>query len=182
MKRTTIALLFAVINFAAIAQNISEIQWISFEKATKQSLIDGKPIMIDVYTDWCGYCKKMDATTFKNPEIIHYINENFYAVKFDAETKERIAYKDTIYTNSRFVQGQRATPHDLTMVLTNNRPSYPTIVFLVENKGILAPVPGMQTVENLQPLLYYFGEKIYEYTNLWEAFYKGFTVKKIGGN
>lgn len=173
-----ISLLFVGVLFSQTTVN-KQIAWITLDQAIAKSKIDNKPIMLDVYTDWCGYCKKMDATTFQDTSVIRYINQHFYAVKINAESTNSIQYRDTVYTNSRWVEGQRATPHDFVLMLTNNRPSYPTLVYLVESKGIIAPVPGMQTVETIQPFLFYFGEKVYEITNLWEAFNKGYTAPKF---
>ena len=154
------------------------INWISFQDALKKSSIDKKPIFMDMYTDWCGYCKRMDATTFKDSALISYVNEHFYAVKFDAETIDKITYRDSVYTNSSYVPGQKKTAHDLAAKLTNNHLVYPTIIFLVEDRGIIAPVAGFQTPATIQPVLYYFGENVYLLTNLWEAFVKGYSVPK----
>uniref|UniRef100_A0A3Q2YUK7 Spermatogenesis-associated protein 20-like TRX domain-containing protein n=1 Tax=Hippocampus comes TaxID=109280 RepID=A0A3Q2YUK7_HIPCM len=49
-----------------------------------------KKVFIDIYTDWCGWCKKMDKDTFQNPEVAAYMNENFLMVKMDAEGKDPI--------------------------------------------------------------------------------------------
>jgi thioredoxin-related protein len=154
------------------------INWMSFQEALKKSAIDNKPILMDMYTDWCGYCKRMDATTFKDSALIAYVNEHFYAVKFDAETIDKITYRDSVYTNSSYIPGQKKTAHDLAAKLTGNHLVYPTLIFIVEDKKIIAPVPGFQTIETIQPVMYYFGEKVYNLTNLWEAFVKGYTVPK----
>ena len=54
-------------------------------------------VFIDLYTNWCGWCKRMDATTFSNQEIANYLNQNFYAVKLDAETKKSILFKGSVF-------------------------------------------------------------------------------------
>ena len=155
------------------------INWIPLQEAFAKSNIDNKPIFIDLYTDWCGYCKRMDALTFSDTSVISYINAHFYAVKFDAETMDKITYRDSVYTNSRYVQGQKKTAHDLAVRLTNNHLVYPTIILLIDNKNIIAPIPGFQTVETIQPYLFYFGEQVYTISNLWEAFLKGYSAPKF---
>ena len=51
-----------------------------------------KKIFMDVYTNWCGPCKLLDKNTFQNPDVSRYISEHFYAVKFNAEGTEEIAF------------------------------------------------------------------------------------------
>ncbi|HON52655.1 MAG TPA: thioredoxin family protein [Bacteroidales bacterium] len=181
MRRLFFLFLLVLFANSIFSQSVvnKTINWIPFEQALAKSKQDGKPVFLDIYTDWCGYCKRMDATTFQDTSVIRYVNQHFHAAKLNAETTKPISFRDTIYTNSRYVEGQRATPHDVVMVLTGNRPSYPTIVYILDSKGIIAPVPGMQTVETIQPFLFYFGEKVYETTNLWEAFNKGLTAPKF---
>lgn len=87
---------------------------------------DKKKIVVDIYTDWCGWCKRMDASTFQDPKVIKAINKNFYAVKFNAEQKEDINFKSKVY---QFVpQGNRGY-HSLAAEITQGRLSYPTFVF-----------------------------------------------------
>ena len=62
-----------------------KINWESdFEKALEISKQENKPIMMDVYTDWCGACKEMDKTTFANKDVIDN-SSNFIALKFNPE-------------------------------------------------------------------------------------------------
>ncbi|MEM7659951.1 MAG: thioredoxin family protein, partial [Bacteroidota bacterium] len=67
-----------------------EINWISVEEAAALSAQDGKKLIIDLYTDWCGWCKRMDRDTYAKAEVIRYINEHYHAVKFNAEQKESV--------------------------------------------------------------------------------------------
>ena len=79
-----------------------KIHWISFDEAIKlNSGYPKKKILIDVYTDWCGWCKKMDAVTFSNPVIASYINEHYWAVKLNAEGYDTIIYNGVTYTNTK---------------------------------------------------------------------------------
>ena len=78
MKKTLIIALFALMSMSAMAQE--KIQWMSFEDAVERCAKEPKMVFIDVYTDWCGWCKRMDQSTFANPVIAKYMNEHFYAV------------------------------------------------------------------------------------------------------
>ena len=78
---------YITILFALIVSSNSfsqEIKWISLEDAVY--LQEAAPnIIIDMYTNWCGPCKLLDRNTFANKDVVKYINDNFYAVKFNAE-------------------------------------------------------------------------------------------------
>lgn len=166
--------------FSCLAQSPSaeKIQWLSLELAMDKYASEKKPIILDMYTDWCGFCKKLDAETFSDPRIIRYINNNFYAVKFDAESSKPVKYQDTIYTNTRIGsldengKPSRSKSHSLAEKLLNGRMAYPTIVYLVPEKDIVAPVPGYVTPEGIEPYLLFFADKVYE-GNLFDAYTKG---------
>src|SRR5574337_722786 len=82
-----------------------EIKWYSFQEAYNLNKTNPKKIFIDVYTDWCGWCKKMDASTFKDPNVIKIMNKYYYAVKLNAEMKDTITM-DTV----KFVNPSPNTP------------------------------------------------------------------------
>ena len=138
-----------------------EIEWISFEDAVAMTQNEGntKKVFIDVYTDWCGWCKKMDKDTFQNPRVAAYMQENFYMVKFNAEGKDPINYDGKTF---EFVPSGRRGYHQLAAALLQNRLSYPTVVFLDENMKLLSPVPGYQKVEPFMQIAKYFGDNIYK--------------------
>ena len=76
-----------------------EINWISLEEVVEFQKTEPKNVIIDVYTNWCGPCKLMDKNTFSNPEIVSYINKNYYAVKFNAEGDATVKFMDKTFTN-----------------------------------------------------------------------------------
>lgn len=87
----------------SIAPVNSNIKWYSPEEAYELNKTAPKPFFIDVYTDWCGWCKRMDATTFKDPTIAQYLNAYYYPVKFNAEVKDTINFMERPYWNSQAV-------------------------------------------------------------------------------
>ncbi len=147
-----------------------KIEWISIEEAIKKSKKTPKKVIIDVYTDWCGYCKKMDKYTFQNEKIAEYINENYYAVKLDAEQKKDILFKGETY---KYVQSGRGGYHEFAAALLNGKLSYPTVAFLDENLDLLQPIPGYQTPQSLDPILKYFIEGYQKKS--WEEFQKEYS-------
>jgi thioredoxin-related protein len=132
------------------------INWISFEEAIAKQKENPKTIMIDMYTDWCGWCTKMDAETFHNPDIANYINTYFYAVKFNAERTDTMIYEGKTYVNLN--TGKRSS-HQLAQQLLSGRMSYPTIVY-IDYENNINPIPGYMDVNSLEPLLIYFTERI----------------------
>lgn len=145
-----------------------EVAWMSWDEAVERASNDSQPkkIFVDVYTDWCGWCKKMDKDTFRNPEVAAYMSENFYMVKLDAEQKDPIEFRGNTYT---FVPSGRRGYHQLAAALLQGQMSYPTVVFLDESLNMLSPVPGYQKPDNFLRIARYFGEDIYKDTS-WESY------------
>lgn len=166
-------LIFLLVFLPSILSAQSEgIRWMSFAEAMAKRQTQPKKIFIDMYTDWCGWCKRMDASTFAHPEVVKYMNENYYAVKFNTEKEVPIAVNDTIYkVNPKY--GRNGT-HELAVELLQGKMSYPTFVFLDERFNILSPLPGFQTPEQIEPVMRFFAEDRY-LKNSWEEYSKNFS-------
>jgi thioredoxin-related protein len=148
-----------------------KIKWYSFEDAYQLNKKKQKKIFIDVYTDWCGWCKKMDAETFTNPVIVEYMSKNFYCVKLDAERKDTVIIDGVTFANPS-PSGKRAT-HQLAVELLKGKMSYPSYVFLNEKSQWMTVVAGYQKAKDFECVLHYFGEDAYLKTP-WEEFKPGF--------
>ncbi len=140
------------------AEPPSLVKWMTFKEAFEANKKMPKPFLIDVYTDWCGWCKRMMATTYSNPAIAAYVNQNFYPVKFNAETKDSIYFKDTLYVNKS--SGSRAV-HQLGYKLLGNQLSYPTTIFMFNDMKNTANVPGYLDDKTIEPILIFFVENVY---------------------
>lgn len=135
-----------------------KINWITMEQAITAQKKNPKKIMIDAYTTWCGPCKMLDKNTFSNPDLIEYVNQNYYAVKFNAEGNEVVKFKGKTYTNPNFDPNKtgRNSQHQLTQTLGVS--AYPTILFLDEKAEIITPVIGYRTAQELELFLKFFKE------------------------
>ena len=165
LKRTFFLLAIFAFSLTASAQ---EINWMSFTEAVEANKKEPRKFIIDVYTDWCGWCKRMDASTFSNAVIVDYINKNYYAVKMDGEYKKDIVFNDRTY---KFVPRGRRGYHELPAELMGGKMSYPTIVYLDEDYGIIQSIPGYRSAKDLEPIIKFFGENAYKEMK-WEDFQK----------
>jgi thioredoxin-related protein len=170
LKVTIAAVLLSVLpltsfNNAETISETTEIKWHTIEEVQQLMKKQPRKVFIDMYTDWCGWCKVMDKNTFTNAEVISHLNSNFYAVKFDAEGKDAVTFKEKAYN---FVpQGGRGY-HELAAFLMQGKMSYPTTVFLDENLELISPVPGYLPPEKILPILEYIGDDHYKTTNFQE--------------
>ncbi len=174
MKKQIILLLaaFLLASTSGFAQD-TNVKWISIKEAEKLNKENPRKIMVDVYTDWCGWCKKMDKETFGHPVIAKFINEHYYAVKLDAEGKEKITFNGTTY---KFVaQGSRGY-HELAAGLLNGKMSFPSIAYMNEEMQLLGAVPGYMTPSSIEPLLNYIAEDKFTTQSL-EDYQKNFRSK-----
>lgn len=163
------SLLCILIISSFISVQSQEIQWLSWSEAVEMANSDENPkkIFVDVYTDWCGWCKKMDKNTFNHPKVSNYMKDKFYMVKLDAETKEDIQYMGKTF---KFVSQGRSGYHELAAALLQGKLSFPTTIFLNAKQEILSPIPGYQGPESFLKIAKYFGDEIYK-SKSWEAYH-----------
>ncbi len=158
--------------FAGSAQ--AQVRWLSWDRAIELMAQQPKKMLVDVYTDWCGWCKRMDATTFSDSLLGNYINEHFYPVKLNAESRDELVWKGKIY---EFVRSGRNGYHALAAELTRGRLSFPTIVFLNEKMEVIQPLPGYKEPRLFEQIVTYFGENAYLHIP-WEVYQRNYISLK----
>jgi thioredoxin-related protein len=168
IKLTFLILLLSVV----FANAQTKINWLSIEEAYAKQKITPKKILIDVYTGWCGWCKVMDRETFTNTEVINYVNQNYYAVKLDAESKKTIKLGTSIY---KFDETNRS--NEAAIALLQGKMSYPSIVYLDESFNMIQPVPGYMNAKDFHQIITYFGGNFHKKEQFEN--YKGITYSKL---
>ena len=154
----------------------SNVGWMTWEQAVarleadKAAGLKGKKFFVDVYTDWCGWCIKMDKETFQQPKIAQYLNQHFYPVKLNAEQRADILFGGNTF---KFIaQGNRGY-HELAAALLDNKMSYPTVVFLNEKVELMQRIPGYLDEPTFDCIMHYLAEE--HYTNTpWETYQTAF--------
>ncbi len=128
----------------------NEIHWLTFEEAEKKMKEQPRKVLVDIYTDWCGWCKVMDKKTYTNAALIQYVNEHFYAVKFNAEQRAPINFAGKKW---EFIEQNRA--NQLAVELMSGQMSYPTTVIMEDGFKNAQPMPGYMETYQMESVLKY---------------------------
>lgn len=153
------------------AVTLTEIKWYTWEEAIELTESNPKKIFVDIYTNWCHFCKKMDKTTFTEPEVISYINENFYPVKFNAEQTESVMFNDKEFTYY-VEEGKKKGVHLLAYALLDGRLGFPAFVTLDETFARIMISPGYKMGPQLMQELTFANDEKYKEMS-WEDYQKG---------
>ncbi len=176
MKTLYILILTVITGFTASAQTAEKIKWYTIDEALKLNAKAPRNILIDVYTDWCGWCKTMDKETFGNPVIAKYINENFYPVKFDAESMGPVNFAGRTFVNQEST-GSRKSTHQFATALGVN--GYPSVAYLTGKLELIGTIAGFSKPEQIEPLLHYIVEEKYR-NNVKLEDYQATFVSELG--
>jgi uncharacterized protein YyaL (SSP411 family) len=145
----------------AIVQQQASLIWYTWEQAEALQKTAPKKIMMDLYTDWCGWCKRMDATTFSDPAVVAYLQANFYPVKFDAEQKANIDFRGHTFKYLQQEGSSRGT-HELAISLLEGKLGYPSIVYLTPSYERVLISPGYKESAGLMKELRFVHENKYQ--------------------
>lgn len=128
-----------------------EVNWVTLKEAQKMSAKDSKPLLLDVYTYWCGPCKMMDRMTFNDPKVAAAINEKFHPVKFNAESPDEVKIAGQTFSNPNYradiPKNRRNSAHQLVRKLGVR--GYPTLVVIDKDLNIKANLVGFKKPEQL---------------------------------
>ena len=172
MRKTILILALTIFGLSS-ALTQEKIKWYTIQEAVQLARQEPRVLVIDVYTDWCGWCKKMDATTFTDPSIVAIMNEKFYPVKLNAEGKEDIVLGDRTF---KFVASGQRGYHEVAAIVTKGRLSYPTLSYVDGQGQVLEAAPGYKQPGELKIYLEYYGSEAYK-TESFEDFSKTFQAE-----
>lgn len=140
------------------------LEWTSLEKAVVKAAEQKKPILLDVYTDWCGWCKKMDKEVFVDPAVADVLTKRFALAKVNGESKESITFKGQKTDGIGIARGFGVR-------------GYPSIIFLDSNGDMLTMIPGFLNAEQFLPITLFIGNREYEKME-WEKFLAEYNSSK----
>ena len=177
MKKLSLLVLCLTL-FVNVGYSQKTIKWYDITEVETQIAKDGKDakrVFIDCYTDWCGWCKKMDKDTFADTTIAKIMNHYFYSVKFDAESKQPITFGGKEYKNQT-PQGKRGGAHELASMLLNNRLAYPSYCVLNPDLTIATVLSSYFPPQDFEPIIVFLGGR-YEAQYTFEDFKKVYEKK-----
>lgn len=156
MQTLKLMVLFGWITIFSCAQKPAapgeKLQWMTLDQVMANMQKEKRPVLIDLYTDWCGWCKVMDKKTYTNKNVTAYVQQKFYPVKVDAETRKSISWNGRTYNfNSNY------KTNDFAVYLTNGQLSYPTTV-IIPVGGEPQAIPGYLAPGEFELIVKYFGE------------------------
>ena len=183
MKKSLLIILFAFI-LIPVSFTQAQVKWIGIEEAHKatQSKIK-KKVFVDVYTDWCGWCVRMDKTTFEDSIVAKILNKYYYPVKLNAESADDITIGTTTYKNLE--PGKKRSAHQLAAILLNGKMGYPSFVILSEEFKSLSILPGYREARDFEKILWYYYNDDYskysfeEYEKIYEKEIRPKMLKKL---
>jgi thioredoxin-related protein len=171
VKKISLLLILPAILCSFNTAKKEKIKWLSVAELAVAYSKQPKPIIVDVYTNWCGWCKVMDKETYGNDNVANYINDNYYAVKFNAESKETVEFAGKKYNYNPAYKA-----NDLAVYLLFGRMGYPTTVLLSAIDAQPAPLSGYLKPSELEAPVKFFGDGAYKGQTFTE-FMKSFSNK-----
>lgn len=149
----------------AVPSSVKWMTWQEVNQAIKKAKMHGqepKIVFVDVYTDWCNWCKRMDKDVFEVPYIARFINENYYPIRFNAETKENIVIDGMTF---KFMPNNKGGGyHELVYSLLGGQMHFPTLVFMNDEMRIMQRIPSYVNADNFFAIINYLVSEEYGIT------------------
>lgn len=159
MQKVTLLLLVLFILFSSGKDKPpkNKLEWLKLSEVAEKLKRENKPVLIDVYTDWCHWCKVMDEKTYSNAKVINYLNDKFYTVRLNAESRDTLSWN-----NKRYLYNSTYRINEFALFATNGQASFPTTVILLNDGSPPIAIPGYMQPKELEIIIKYFGDKAYK--------------------
>ena len=153
-----LAAMMMAMNSEATAQGGegATVAWRSVSEALEQASSSQKLVLVDVYTDWCGWCKRMDRDTYADSSVGAYIAERFVAAKMNPEKEGTVTYDGKEYSQAQFGQALGVN-------------GYPATAFFTANGELITVVPGYLPARDFRLLLQFLAEEHYK-NQAWDEY------------
>jgi thioredoxin-related protein len=112
-------MIFVLFVFSAVSFS-QGLPWKKFNDGMAEAKVSGKKVLVDVYADWCKWCKKMDAVTYADKKVTSYLEKNYVLIKLNAEGTESITYLGKTISPSDFAQKMGVDGYPATLFLKSN--------------------------------------------------------------
>lgn len=115
-----------------------------------------KLYFVDFYTDWCGWCKRMDRETFTDPTVAKILNTYYIPTKFDAEGADTFVWRGKEYKGTPTPRGARKQAHSFAHAILGQQMGFPSFAIFRPNQQLMTVVPGYSTANDFAVILWYF--------------------------
>ena len=142
MNRIRFVAVLALLLLGGRVAASAEVEWKAFEKGIQDASAKRKYGFVSVYTDWCGYCKKLERETLRAQKVVAELDKHFVSMKLNAESEESITWK-----------GKKMSKREL--AASWGVEGYPTMLFLNSKGEIIGSFPSYAEADLMIKLLTY---------------------------
>lgn len=155
-KRLFLLTVFTLSLFCSFAQ----VKWTTIEKAS--TIHNDKLYMVDFYTSWCGWCKKMDNETFSNPIVVKILNKYYNPVKFNAEGNAEFNWNGMKYSSTPTPPGNHPATHVFAKTILGPKMGFPSFGIFNKDQSTITVVQGYNNADDFAMILWYFASEDYK--------------------
>ncbi|MBK7868253.1 MAG: DUF255 domain-containing protein [Ignavibacteriales bacterium] len=132
-----LSLTFFLISLSVFSQSL---KWYTPAEGFPSADSSGKMVLLDAYTEWCGWCKVMDTATYGKKDVIEALNKEFVCIKYNPETDGNISIAGTSYTPEEFGKVFKVSGYPATAFFTKKGEFIQTITGYIEEAEFLTKV------------------------------------------
>jgi thioredoxin-related protein len=118
------------------------VAWKKLDDAMDDALKSKRPVFVMVHAPWCGYCRKMDATTFRDPTIVRMLAAKFSSSRLDGESESTV----------RWPPRKAVTEAEIAQKVFGVS-GFPTLLFLRSDRKVLARISSYLPADQMKMLL-----------------------------